>query len=115
MAEQNSTDRTRDESDGERRVGEQDADERILIRKEQLVEHEPGDDAVQKEIVPLDDAADRARERNALDFPGVRSSAYSFHAVPSLGECSNAVDDHVFKNPPSTAIVSPVMNDARSD
>ena len=80
MAEQDSADRPRDESDSERRIREQGADEWILIRKEQFVEHQAGDDAVEKEVIPFDDAADCAGECDALDFVGVRNVVRAVHA-----------------------------------
>ena len=39
-----------------------------------------GDDAVEKEVVPLDDAADRAGECDALDFVGIRNVVRAVHA-----------------------------------
>ena len=62
MAEDDAPERTRDEADSERRVGEQRGDDRIAGRKIQLVEHDAGDDAVKKEIIPFDGRADQRRE-----------------------------------------------------
>ncbi len=44
----------------EGRVGRQDAGERIEIREEQTVQHERGGGAVEIEVIPLDNRADRA-------------------------------------------------------
>src|SRR4029079_713276 len=60
VTENESADRTRDKADREGGVGKQDRNQRILHREEQLVEHDAGYGAVQKEVVPFDGRTDHA-------------------------------------------------------
>ena len=65
VAEDRRADGPRDEAYGVDGKGLQGADHRIGLREIQLREHQPGDDAVQEEVVPLDGRADRAGDDRA--------------------------------------------------
>jgi hypothetical protein len=72
-----STERARDEPDCEGGVGKQDRNQRVLRREEELVEDDPGDGAVEEEIVPLDGGSDQARDNNTPEIAiGNCSSCY---------------------------------------
>src|SRR5215469_3797448 len=67
MTEDDAADRAGEESDEERRVGEQRAGDRIVVGKEQLVEYDRRHHAVEKKIVPLDGGADSAGQCDLAD------------------------------------------------
>src|SRR4051812_4476263 len=65
MPEHDAAERARHEADREGRVGEERRDDRVVDGEEELVEHDPGDDAVEEEVVPLDRRPDDARGDDA--------------------------------------------------
>jgi len=68
MPENGGAERARDEADREDRERFEHADQRIGFREEQLAEDEPGDDAVEQKVVPLDGGTDRARDDGAAQL-----------------------------------------------
>ena len=71
MAKNRRPDRPRDKAHGIDGESLQCADERIGLRKIELRENEPGDRAVDKEIVPLDRRADRAGDDRSAQLGAV--------------------------------------------
>ena len=71
MPEDRRTHWPRNEPDGIDCERLQRSHQRIGFRKVQLGEHQPGDGAVEKEVVPLDRGADCARDDGAPELPAV--------------------------------------------
>src|SRR5262245_43974006 len=67
MAENDAAERSRYEADEERCVGEQSADQRIVVGKEKFVEHEWSHHTEQKKVIPFDGCADGAGQCNRAD------------------------------------------------
>ena len=60
MTEQHAAERPRHESDGERRIRQKGRNQWIGGREIQLVEHDPRNDAVKEEVIPLDGGSEQA-------------------------------------------------------
>jgi hypothetical protein len=68
VPEDGCADRPRHETDGVDRKRFESADERIRVREIQPSEHQSGDGAVEKKVVPLNRRPDRAREHGAAQL-----------------------------------------------
>jgi hypothetical protein len=64
MAEYKPAERTRQKSDGKRREHRNRRRELVELRKEQLIEHQRRDQAVDEEVVPFDRGADGAGDQD---------------------------------------------------
>jgi hypothetical protein len=71
MAEDDAADRPRHEAQRIGGEGEEGAGQRLVLREEELVEHERGGRAVEEEIIPFDGGADEAGGDDALEVPAV--------------------------------------------
>jgi len=78
VAEDDAPDRTREKTDEECRVRQQRSCQRVEIRKEQLVENDRRDYAIEEEVIPFDRRADRTCESDPADR---RTGFAAFHCL----------------------------------
>jgi hypothetical protein len=84
MAEDRRPDRPRDKADGVDREGLQCPDQRVRLREIELGENQPGDRAVDEEIVPFDRRADRAGDHRAVHWARCSSTERTSIVLPAV-------------------------------
>src|SRR5581483_201207 len=82
VTEDDAADRSRQKADEEGRISEQGAYHRIVVRKEQLVQHNRCHHAVKEEVIPFNGCADRTCHGYFADRNVTALAGSAFHWAP---------------------------------